>query len=359
MDSAAFSPTMAVPAFFQTKDRCEELRSPNYFNLSLSLLILLGLLISYLPQHHRIASRRTSEGISPWFVLLGVTSATSGFANILTVPPSRQDIACCSQLETSECLAGLLGIAQLGVQWLCFALILVLFLVFFRSEDADVPEEELTGEPPKWHTAVTVGLLCVFHAVIIIILTGVFAVALKSHLNFWANLLGVMAAALAAVQYIPQIWTTYHLKHVGSLSIPMMCIQTPGGYLFSFNLWLRLGAEGWSTWGIFLLTATMQGILLGMAIYYELTKERDQNEIENNGLDDDEPQRPNPIRTYSEGWQDGLPGPYTAHPERYAETEEELERLHDREERQVLREDRPLLRPGGIGTPRVNYNTTS
>lgn len=83
-------------------------------------IILIGLLISYLPQHYRIISRGTSEGISPYFVLLGTTSATAGFANILTVAPSRNAISCCRELETFECAAGLLGVAQLGTQWLCF-----------------------------------------------------------------------------------------------------------------------------------------------------------------------------------------------------------------------------------------------
>ena len=84
--------------------------------------ILIGMLVSYLPQHARIIKRRTSEGISPWFVLLGTTSATSAFANILLLPKSRQDIACCNELEPFHCVAGLLGIAQLGVQWASFSL---------------------------------------------------------------------------------------------------------------------------------------------------------------------------------------------------------------------------------------------
>jgi hypothetical protein len=50
-----------------------------------------------------------------------------------------------------------------------------------------------------------------------------------------------------------------------------------------------------------------------------------------------------------DGLEDGLPGPYTAHPERYADTLEELEQLMDREERQAAKETGPLLRPGGIG----------
>jgi len=83
-------------------------------------LIVVGLLVSYLPQMVRIISRGTSEGISPYFILLGTTSATSGFANILLLKQSRQDIACCNELETLHCVAGLLGIAQLGVQWICF-----------------------------------------------------------------------------------------------------------------------------------------------------------------------------------------------------------------------------------------------
>lgn len=88
-------------------------------------VILLGILVSYLPQHYRIISRGTSEGISPYFVLLGTTSATAGFANILTAPESRTAIGCCKELDSFECTAGLLGVAQLGAQWLCFALMLV------------------------------------------------------------------------------------------------------------------------------------------------------------------------------------------------------------------------------------------
>lgn len=83
------------------------------------------MLISYMPQHYRIISRGTSEGISPYFVLLGTTSATAGFANILTLPKSIDDASCCQELETLECVAGVLGIVQLGVQWVCFAFMLV------------------------------------------------------------------------------------------------------------------------------------------------------------------------------------------------------------------------------------------
>lgn len=78
-----------------------------------------------------------------------------------------------------------------------------------------------------------------------------------------------MSAVLASIQYFPQIWTTFRLQKVGSLSIPMMCIQTPGSLVWAASLAQRLGAEGWSAWGVYVITALLQGTLLVMGIYFE------------------------------------------------------------------------------------------
>lgn len=94
------------------------------------------------------------------------------------------------------------------------------------------------------------------------------------HLGTWANVLGIMATVLAAIQYLPQIWTTWNLGHVGSLSIPMMLIQTPGSFVWAGSLAARLGAEGWSTWGVYLVTGCLQGCLLGMGIAFEVKARR-------------------------------------------------------------------------------------
>ncbi|KAL2015690.1 hypothetical protein VTK56DRAFT_5025 [Thermocarpiscus australiensis] len=333
------------------EDRCEELRDLSVVNLIVSIVIVIGMLISYLPQHVRIIQRGTSEGISPYFVLLGTTSATSAFANILLLPKSRQDVACCRELETFHCVAGLLGIAQLGVQWICFTFIFVLFLVFFRYNPANDPDnEELAEDKPRWQTALLVASLTLLHGLAVIVVTGVLSTVAKEHLAVWANVLGVMAALLAAVQYIPQIWTTYHLKHVGSLSIPMMCIQTPGGFLFAASLFARLGWAGWSSWGIFVLTATMQGLLLYMAIYYEIRARNRET-----------PKSPVLAQPGShlsaDGFDDDTPGRYTSHPQHYAETPEQLQTILDRQDSDAAAETTPLLKPGGIGDPHRNYDT--
>lgn len=34
----------------------------------------------------------------------------------------------------------------------------------------------------------------------------------------------------------------------------------------------RLGREGWSAWGLYLVTGTLQGVLLGMAVWFEYVR---------------------------------------------------------------------------------------
>lgn len=61
----------------------------------------------------------------------------------------------------------------------------------------------------------------------------------------------------------------------------MMLIQTPGSFVWSASLAARLGIEGWSTWGVFLVTGCLQGCLLVMGICFEIKARRERGaEIE-------------------------------------------------------------------------------
>ncbi len=59
-----------------------------------------------------------------------------------------------------------------------------------------------------------------------------------------------------------------------------MLIQTPGSFVWSGSLAARLGIEGWSTWGVFLVTGCLQGCLLGMGIYFEVLARRSRQHTE-------------------------------------------------------------------------------
>ncbi len=129
-------------------------------------------------------------------------------------------------------------------------------------------------------------IACVLHALVIIVISAVLINSQPDRLGAWANTLGIMATILASIQYFPQIYETWSLGHVASLSIPMMCLQTPGSFLWSASLFARLGIEGWSTWGVYLVTGTLQGCLLVMGITFEIRdrKQKQNTEGENVSL---------------------------------------------------------------------------
>jgi len=143
------------------------------------------------------------------------------------------------------------------------------------------PSDTAKPLPHSYRTALLVTLLSVVHAIIILILSVYYVYLRPQHSQWWANFLGIFSTILASIQYFPQIWTTWNLKRVGSLSIPMMCIQTPGSFVWAGSLAKRFGMEGWSAWGVYLVTGTLQGSLLVMGSYFEIMfKRRERKELQ-------------------------------------------------------------------------------
>lgn len=101
---------------------CERLEHPNSATVTLAAVIAIGILISYIPQHVKIIRKGTSEGLSPWWVLLGGLSSVALIGSIMTLPSSQEDMKCCKSIKFGECVAALLGIVQIGMQFTCFML---------------------------------------------------------------------------------------------------------------------------------------------------------------------------------------------------------------------------------------------
>nr|OQO23139.1 hypothetical protein B0A51_10097 [Rachicladosporium sp. CCFEE 5018] len=271
-------------------DHCSKLANPNVFAVGLAGFLVLGILVSYIPQHAKIITRRSSEGLSPWWVLLGGLSSIAAIGNILTLPSSRDDIHCCKELSGGACAAALLGVAQIGCQWACFMFVVMLFLIFFpEAPDMTSSAASITSTaPPKRRDALIVGV----STLVCLLTVGIASIAIVAvtphHTQAWANLLGIVAGALSAVQYLPQIWYTFRLGDIKSLSIITMLIQVPGAFVFAFSLWLRVGWEGWSTWLVYIITGLLQGTLLGLAISYWLARHRADKDRANDLYDSDE-----------------------------------------------------------------------
>lgn len=165
----------------------------------------------------------------------------------------------------------------------------LLFLIFVprrglqrHGHDASA-EGGLVPTNDFWQQAVAVVGICILHFAAVFIISVIMLGAYPQHLSIWANILGIMGSVLASIQYLPQIYTTWDKKSIGSFSIPMMCIQTPGSFVFAASLAVRLGKGGWSAWTVYLVTGFLQGILLVMAIIFAL-RERETRRRRTPGL---------------------------------------------------------------------------
>lgn len=88
-------------------------------NASKSLLMT-WVLLSYLPQYARIVTRRSAEGVSTLYVLLGSLSGVCAAGNIAVLPSSEDGFTCCGHVTRFACIGALVGLGQVGVGVACF-----------------------------------------------------------------------------------------------------------------------------------------------------------------------------------------------------------------------------------------------
>jgi len=285
--------------------------------LSLALILTIGLLISYIPQQYNLLRQKSTTGISGvWLLCSGVASTCTVF-NVALL----SNFNCHG--DWSTCLVSLLALIQVSLQWLMVYIIIVLWLVYHprireaipRTREANPRTQEATPRtreaiprtqeaiprtqeaiprtqeashvdertpliaPPTPRTPTTfttTPLVRVIPPTLTLVLLLNLALTLALTLSHtpttpFANTLGIVSSVLATIQFIPQIYTTYHLKHVGALSIPMMLIQCPGSFLFAFSLYMQDGVN-LSSYLSYLCSGSLQFVLLVLAIYYSLAE---------------------------------------------------------------------------------------
>lgn len=241
-------------------ETCSQFEGGSSVNLAFSIAITFGIIVSYLPQYRRIYLKRSSEGLSTQFLFLGSSSSIFTFTNIILISTKARNCCYSGELSGFNCLNSLLNLIQIGIQCTCAVMILVLVLILTK--------DSLKQDKHEYTRIVTVGKLVSVHAMLSLVQIIVGLYGGKKVLYTIANINGLASTLLTIIKYVPQIWTTYNLKHPGTLSIGMMCIQTPGGFVFTATLYFTKGSH-WSSWVSYLVAALLQGLLLSLCIYYE------------------------------------------------------------------------------------------
>jgi len=203
---------------------------------------------------------------------------------------------CCRFVGVGSCLEMTAGVFQVFLQWFMFTVILVLYMLYYPqhrkyveldvdAHDSRPPQHVKTSiRSDEWRLSITLSWVVFIHIVLITFITfsllittplppSTIGAPLPPHIELWATFLGVASAGLAAIQYAPQIIHTYRMKLVGALSIPMMCIQSPGAVLMILSVALRPGTN-WTSWITFAVAGIMQGTLLVMCIVWKFRQHK-------------------------------------------------------------------------------------
>jgi len=196
-------------------------------------------------------------------------------------------IKCCHVLKAGDCLESMGGVILVFLQWFMFTVILVLYMIYYPPH-LKYLEIEIDTEDSRrvqhyrtpilsndWRLSITLSSVVAIHFFLLLFVTFSLLMTTDSpaHLprtsfiSIWATFLGVSSAILAAIQYMPQIVRTYRLKLVGALSIPMMCIQSPGAIAMILSIALRPGTN-WTSWITFAVGGAMQATLLVMCLIW-------------------------------------------------------------------------------------------
>lgn len=226
----------------------------------LSWVLVVGIYISFVPQHVRVIRRRTSEGLSPSYLLMGSISAFASFVNMyLVTVPARH---CCTvDLNAYQCANAMTGYIQVGVQAVGFCLVIVL-CVYLTKNSPNEPAHEYKMIY-RYYLFFVIYVIVNFIACICV----VHAPGQQHGRNAYADVSGVVSLILQVVQYLPQLWTTYRIREPGTLSIPSLIIQVPGTFYWAYSLYDEANSK-WSSYLPFFAAASLQGILLLMCIFY-------------------------------------------------------------------------------------------
>ena len=108
--------------------------SPEFIRLSIGIFIIAGLLVSYLPQFKLLLLKKSTQGLSKYFLLLGFLGTISSLENVILL--QLKSIENCGRVTGFECISTTMGVIQVLTQTTCFITLTILFMTY--SYDAPV-----------------------------------------------------------------------------------------------------------------------------------------------------------------------------------------------------------------------------
>jgi len=243
-------------------------------NSIVGFLFILGIIGIYIPQYYKIYKKKSSYGLSNTFMILGnmatfLTSVNSLIYYINAFPCMRKE----------NCVEQFMGLGIIILQWILFLINYIMFVYYHPSKHSSLIKFKINV---NWGFILsnTCGIICLAITIGFLGVDGWKYKTADAKFLVWSYILEVLITTLFLLHYIPQIWETYKLKEIGSISLVSLGIMCPGSYIWTFFLVCQStitnnpNASRPQVWIPYLVVGTMQLILLIMGIYYNRKRER-------------------------------------------------------------------------------------
>jgi len=235
--------------------------------IAIGIILVIGGIISLIPQHWRIIRTKSSHGLSSMMLFLGNINQFSCIVGAVIV--KYPQLQACYTAGFGACLPSLLSLIQIIAVFLLFLPLHFLYLMYQNEEERRTPE----GRTERFKAKMLLVAFFAYAAATSLVAAHLIIFAGQSAwptLHF-AYIMGLVSAAMNVVQWTPQIMRTYKEKHAGAVSITMLLIQAPGSILM-FIFFCFISHDSPVVWISTLTTAVQQIILLSLLFKYESPK---------------------------------------------------------------------------------------
>jgi uncharacterized protein with PQ loop repeat len=234
--------------------------------------LLAGTILSVIPQIRLIIHRRSSFGLNSFAIFVTSFGQFIIAANVLCLRTA--DFIGFLQYPMSRTLPRLQTFINYVGLWITYLPIAFLNMIFFDTEPRLVRSGAAIQGERYFNRMLTILTTLVSLVILVVYVGGVVLQGYGSaYLMTIGMFFGTLATFMCIAQYVPQMITTCKIKGSGSLSLLLLAIQSPGGFVNSAFMAFGQG-DNWTTWLSILAAAIQQAILLGICLVFNARQKK-------------------------------------------------------------------------------------
>ena len=229
-----------------------------WFEIFVGSCILIYTFFSMLPQPLRIIKKRSSMGVSPFFLLLISINTITGFINstIINYPYMQS----CPSIGYDACIPSLLSWGQCVLMMVMYIITFTLFFIFYDDKKSK-----------EWKIVIIYYVFYLLFLTVSIVMTILSVTVIGNCSSFsliFAHTCGIVGCIIVCIQFLPQIYTTFKNKSSGSLSLVANLSQSVG--MVVVIVFMGVSTEqDFSAYLKFIVGSVIQFMLSCMQIYYD------------------------------------------------------------------------------------------